>query len=213
MTDVPTGPSRQTTVVDYQAVGSVLREVLFPPMTVGIFLTRAGRVLLGLAAWMVTALVIALALMRFDVGRTTAGMLGVLAPVIVVIVLNGLGVFNRRGAGAKHLRQFHEWLAAVASRGLGLDAADIVSAHLDADQVLQLQVSDAWLQQAADKRLRDLSQWYYLWNWSLASHEGTSAVRIALRDASGQAVGGTGPQGGDEVWLSVLARQSADLAR
>lgn len=213
MADLPKGPARLTSVVDYHAVGSVLREVLFPPMTVGIFLTRAGRVLLGLAAWMVTALAIALALMRFDVARTTAGTLGVLAPVIIVIVLNGLGIFNRRGAGAKHLRQFQEWLAAVASRGIGLDAAHIVAAHVDADQVLQLQVSDAWLQQAADKRLRDLSQWYYLWNWSLASHEGTSAVRIALRDASGQAVGGTGPQGGDEVWLSVLARQSADLAR
>jgi hypothetical protein len=104
-------------------------------------------------------------------------------------------------------------LLVVASRGIGLDATHIIAAHVDADQVLQLQVSDAWLQQPADKRLRDLSQWYYLWNWSLASREGTNAVRIVLRDATGQEVGGTGPQGGDEVWLSVLARQSADLAR
>ncbi|KFB67035.1 hypothetical protein [Candidatus Accumulibacter vicinus] len=201
MDDTPTDPARLTTVVDYHTVGSVFREVLFPPMTVGIFLTRAGSTLLGLAAWMVTALAIALVLMRFDVARTTAGMVGVLTPVIVVIVLNSLGVFNRRGASAKPLRQFHEWLLAVSSRGMGLDATHIVAAHVDADQALQLQVSDAWLQQPADKRLCDLSQWCYLWSWSLASREGTSAVRIALRDATGQTVGGTGPHGGDEVWL------------
>ena len=202
MNDTPTDPARLTAVVDYHTVGSLLREVLFPPMTVGIFLTRAGSGLLGLAAWMVTALAIAMVLMRFDVARTTAGMVGVVTPVIVVIVLNSLGVFNRRGAGAKPLRQFHEWLLAVASRGMGLEATHIVAAHVDADQALQLQVSDAWLQQPADKRLRDLSQWYYLWNWSLVSREGTSAVRIVLHDANGQTVGGTGPQGGDEVWLA-----------
>ncbi|KFB75286.1 MAG: hypothetical protein NOF05_02095 [Candidatus Accumulibacter phosphatis] len=202
MNDTPTDPARLTAVVDYHTVGSLLREVLFPPMTVGIFLTRAGSGLLGLAAWMVTALAIAMVLMRFDVARTTAGMVGVVTPVIVVIVLNSLGVFNRRGAGAKPLRQFHEWLLAVASRGMGLEATHIVAAHVDADQALQLQVSDAWLQQPADKRLRDLSQWCYLWNWSLVSREGTSAVRIVLHDANGQTVGGTGPQGGDEVWLA-----------
>ncbi|HMW57004.1 hypothetical protein [Accumulibacter sp.] len=141
MNDTPTDPARLTAVVDYHTVGSLLREVLFPPMTVGIFLTRAGSGLLGLAAWMVTALAIAMVLMRFDVARTTAGMVGVVTPVIVVIVLNSLGVFNRRGAGAKPLRQFHEWLLAVASRGMGLEATHIVAAHVDADQALQLQVS------------------------------------------------------------------------
>lgn len=201
--DVPIDPTRPTTVVDYDAVGSILREVLFPPMTVGIFLARAGRVLLGLVAWMLTALAIALALMRFEVARTTAGMVGVLAPVIVVIVLNGLGIFNRRQAGTRHLRQFHAWLLVVAGREMGLEATHIIAAHVDADQVLQLQVSDAWLQQPADKRRGDLSQWCYLWSWSLASREGTNAVRIVLRDATGQEVGGTGPQGSNEVWLAA----------
>jgi len=215
MNDTPTDPARLTAVVDYHTVGSLLREVLFPPMTVGIFLTRAGSGLLGLAAWMVTALAIAMVLMRFDVARTTAGMVGVVTPVIVVIVLNSLGVFNRRGAGAKPLRQSS--LSDSFMNGfLPSPAGGWASRPPTSLQRMSMLTRHCSCRSATPGCSNRQTSGCAICRSGAICGTGASSAeraqapcasycmmrRIVLHDANGQTVGGTGPQGGDEVWLA-----------
>jgi len=190
--------ARHFTAINYTAIGSVLRDVILPPLTFSVVLVRAGHLLLILAVWVAIGLMIALSLTRLGIHLSVAVAVGVMTPTVFLILLNIFGVFSNRKINHKQTRQFRKWLSSPAGQRAGLIAAHIVNVNLDEMQALRLTVAEAWLQQSCEKRTLDLSYWCWLWSCCIDDY---GAVRIGGRDSRGLEVGGTSTQCSNEIWV------------
>ena len=184
---------------------SAWREDFFPPVNAWRLLVRlAGMVVLFLL-WVALAIMTTVGLMHLGVMLELAALLGVLTPPLLVIALNIAGVFNRPRGHERTLKTFRRWIAGPAGQRRGLVPAHLGPVSPQGSNTLRIEVTPAWLEQPADKRLADVSHWFSVWDFCRDDCADRTALNLTVMDQTGLAVGGSGssPNGGEAVWVLV----------
>lgn len=175
----------------------------FPPLKGRVLLRVVLGAFLILAAWAACSTGVALGMLRNGCPPAGAATVGALLPVFLLIVLNALGVFNRRRPAPRSLVAFGRWLASPAAQREGLDAAHLTRQSVTADNQLHLVVSPSWLAQSPQKRLADVGHWRTLWDFCLNAFSSSQPVLLVVKDHHGRVVGGSSPGEGTLVWLEA----------
>ena len=158
--------------------------------------------------WVALAIMTTVGLMHLGAMLELAALLGVLTPPLLVVALNIAGVFNRPRGHEKTLKTFRRWIAGPAGQRRGLVPAHLGPVSPQGSNALMIEVAPAWLEQAADKRLADVSHWFSVWDFCRDDCADRMALTLIVRDSAGQEVGGSHADDGGTVW--VLADHPLD---
>ncbi len=68
-----------------------------------------------------------------------------------------------------------------------------------------IEVTPAWLEQPADKRLADVGHWFIVWDFCRDDCPNRTRLELIVKDQAGQAVGGSSSDSdhGEAVWVLV----------
>jgi hypothetical protein len=188
-------------IISHSIDPSAWREEFFPPVNAWRLLVRLAGMVVIFLLWVALALATTVGLMHLGVMLELAALLGVLTPPLLVIVLNIAGVFNRPRGHARTLKTFRRWVAGPAGQRRGLVPAHLGRVSPQGNNALMIEVTPAWLEQPADKRLADVSHWFIVWDFCRDDCADRTALNLTVRDSTGQDVGGSHADDGGTVWV------------
>ena len=158
------------------------RDDFFPPLSTWRILARAAAMVMVFLIWVVLAGLICVGLIRLGFTLEMAALVGVPAPPLLVVLLNMAGVFNRPRGDQRNLKAFRQWIAGPAGQRHGLEPEHLARLQPQGHNALTIEVTPAWLEQPADKRLADLNHWSVVWDFCRDDGADRTALKCIVKD-------------------------------